>query len=253
MKGLPMKNLFIFFLLTLSVTFAQMFDNADDVMAAVEARPKADTSILSTSMVITSGSGQSLSRQMQFWTSDDNTIIKFTYPPNIEGSGFLSLDDGNTEENFLWLPALGRVRRLASNSDDKQDSFFGSDFTYEDIDELNENEVDKWNYSLLEIRDGPVYIIESTPKEGNNTAYEQIILEISEETLISTRNEYYKDGQLFKILDVSEVAEVNGYLVPIKMKMETITSGSFTMIEQKDISLDEEIPDEVFSERFLRR
>ncbi len=247
-----MKSLVILVLVSLAFafTFAQQFDNADDVMVAVDERPEPDTSISSMAMVITSGSGQSLSRKMQSWASGDNNIIKFTDPANIEGSGFLTLDDGNNEENFLWLPALGRVRRIASNSDDEQGSFFGSDFTYEDLDRI---EVDEWEYNLLEIRDGPVYIIEAFPKEGINTAYERIILEVPEESFISIRNEYYKDGKLFKILTLNELLEVGDYLIPVKMKMETVTSGSFTTIEQGDIKVDEEIPDEAFSERFLKR
>jgi hypothetical protein len=35
--------------------------------------------------------------------------------------------------------------------------------------------------------------------------------------------------------------------------METLGRDSFTVIRQRDLTLDEDLPDEVFSERFLRR
>ena len=62
----------------------------------------------------------------------DRVLVRFTAPSDIKGTGFLvwehaAIDD----ERFLWLPALGRVRRIAGS--EKQESFVGSDLSYEDI------------------------------------------------------------------------------------------------------------------------
>ncbi len=64
----------------------------------------------------------------------DRLLIRFTYPNDIRGTGFLVWEppDSKTEdERFLYLPSLGRVRRIAGA--EAQESFVGSDFTYEDI------------------------------------------------------------------------------------------------------------------------
>ena len=62
----------------------------------------------------------------------DRLLIRFLFPNDIKGTGFLVLEHpGADDERFLYLPALGRVRRIAG--EEKQDSFVGSDFTYEDI------------------------------------------------------------------------------------------------------------------------
>ena len=59
-------------------------------------------------------------------------LIRFTYPNDIRGTSFLVWEHPAAEdERFLFLPSLGRVRRIAGS--ETQDSFVGSDFTYEDI------------------------------------------------------------------------------------------------------------------------
>jgi hypothetical protein len=62
----------------------------------------------------------------------DRTLLRFTYPNDIRGTSFLVWEHANADdERFLFLPALGRVRRIAGQ--EKQESFVGSDLSYEDI------------------------------------------------------------------------------------------------------------------------
>lgn len=76
----------------------------------------------------------------------DRLLIRFTYPNDIRGTGFLVWEHPVTEdERFLYLPSLGRVRRIAGA--ETQESFVGSDFTYEDI---GGREFDEYSYKLLD-------------------------------------------------------------------------------------------------------
>lgn len=64
--------------------------------------------------------------------SGDRTLIRFTYPNDIRNTAFLVWEHPDADdERFLYLPALGRVRRIAG--EEKQESFVGSDLSYEDI------------------------------------------------------------------------------------------------------------------------
>ena len=76
----------------------------------------------------------------------DRVLIRFTYPNDIKGTGFLVWEHPETEdERFLYLPGLARVRRIAGA--EAQDNFVGSDFTYEDI---SGREVDDYTYVMVE-------------------------------------------------------------------------------------------------------
>jgi len=62
----------------------------------------------------------------------DRVLVRFSYPNDIAGTGFLVWErPGGDDDRFLYLPALSRVRRISGA--ERQESFVGSDFTYEDI------------------------------------------------------------------------------------------------------------------------
>ena len=55
----------------------------------------------------------------------DRVLTRFTYPNDIRGTSFLVWEHpAADDERFLYLPALGRVRRIAGA--EKQESFVGS-------------------------------------------------------------------------------------------------------------------------------
>ena len=76
----------------------------------------------------------------------DRLLIRFTHPSDIRGTSFLVWEHPSSEdERFLYLPSLGRVRRIAGA--ETQESFVGSDFTYEDI---GGRELDEYTYALID-------------------------------------------------------------------------------------------------------
>ena len=90
------------------------------------------------------------------------TLIRFLSPADVRNSGFLNIihADGE-EESWIYLPALGRERRIIS--EDRGGSFMGSDFSYEDITPT----IDDYEYELLgieHINDVEVYKVVSVPK-----------------------------------------------------------------------------------------
>lgn len=76
----------------------------------------------------------------------DRVLIRFLSPNDIDGTGFLVWEHPKKDdERFLFLPALGRVRRIAGQ--EKQQSFVGSDLSYEDI---GGRKLDDYQYSFAE-------------------------------------------------------------------------------------------------------
>ncbi len=239
-------------LLGAGASSAQAYTTGAEVMHAVDARPSPATAESTLTMTITTGGGQSLTRTMTMWSANDDRLIKFTAPANIAGSGFLIVThpDGS-DETMVYLPALGRVRRIAAGQ--QSDSFFGSDFAYEDITGIP---FDDYQWQLQSVGDGPTYVVQGTLKPGRTSSYDQLVLDVPQSTLIPTRIAYYSHGERVKVLTVSDVQKVGDYLIVGKRRMESMTAGSVvgsTDIEQSDVKLDATIPPEVFTERFLRR
>ena len=236
-----------------SLASAQLYSTADELMAAVEARPEPSTTQAVLTMTITTAGGQTLTREMQTWAAGDaERLIKFTAPADIAGSGFLTVthEDGR-EERLVYLPALDRVRRIAGGQ--QGDAFFGSDFSYEDITGLTGDIDGDFTYELLETKDGPTYVVEAVPTAAADSSYERIVYEVDEALLLPTRIEFYRGGELYKAMTISQTTVQDGFTLPTEIRMETVAAGSFTTLVQTGFELDTEIPDDVFTERFLRR
>ncbi len=239
--------------LTLGTVFAQKYQSAQEITDAMAATSAPATTIATMTMTITSSSGHSLTREMQLWSANEgkSQLIKFLSPADIRGSGFLSVEDGGTTQTLIYLPALGRTRRVAGGQEG--DAFFGSDFSYEEISSMTGDFVDDFDSELLEVKDGPVYVLAATAAPGSDSSYDRLVYEVPESTLIPSRVEFYSSGQLVKVLTISATTEVGDYVLPSEIRMETVASGSYTTLVQSEFQVDQEIPAEVFTERFLQR
>ena len=88
--------------------------------------------------------GRTAARRAPSAPDGDRLLIRFTYPNDIRGTAFLVWEHPDADdERFLFLPSLGRVRRIAGT--EAQESFVGSDFTYEDI---GGREFDDYTYAF---------------------------------------------------------------------------------------------------------
>lgn len=75
----------------------------------------------------------------------DKSLITFDSPADVKGTGFLSYAKIlEADEQWLYLPALKRVKRISSNN--KSGPFVGSEFAYEDI---TGNEIGKYSWKYL--------------------------------------------------------------------------------------------------------
>jgi hypothetical protein len=121
------------------VTFdAQPAATPDWVAQQIEARDTGRDSRAEMRMRLFDRQGRVRERVMTLLTlrgaagKGDRTLVRFTYPNDIRNTGFLVWEHPRADdERFLYLPALGRVRRIAG--EEKQESFVGSDLSYEDI------------------------------------------------------------------------------------------------------------------------
>ncbi len=227
----------------------QSYKTGLEVMQAIEDRPTPKSSIGTINLEI-SKNGQTLSRTMKSWASNDRSLVKFLAPADIKGSGILSIKKNGLTETLLYLPALGRTRRLAtvgSDSSDCDGAFFGSDFSYCD---LGRSEIKDFNYTLTSSDNGK-YIIEAKAKK--NSSYDKIIYEIEAKTLNTSKTDYYKGDKVFKTLRALEFGVIKGYNLVKTLSMETISQGSKSTFKQTAVEMDVEIADSVFTERFLKQ
>lgn len=236
-------------LTALSLAQNQPFKTGLEVMQAADARPTPKTSISTINLEITKN-GQSLSRTLKSWSGADKSLVKFLAPADVKGSGILTIKKNGVTETMLYLPALGRTRRLATGGGDSSDcdaAFFGSDFGYCDLGNL---ELNDYSYALTS-SDAAKYVVEAKPKKGGS--YDKLVFEIEAKTLNTLKTDYYKGDKIFKTLRAAELSVVKNYNVIKTLSMETPSQGSKSTFRQTSFEADVSINDSVFTERFLKQ
>lgn len=235
---------------------AQKFATADELFDEMEGTSAPDTTVATMTMTIYSASGHALTREMQMWMGmgGDAQLIKFTAPGDIAGSGFLSVtDEGGVQETRIYLPALGRVRRVAGGQE--QDAFFGSDFTYADITALSGDVGSDYDTELVEVLevDGDYHYIVRGVAASDDTHYEAISMVVSEATMLPLTVDFYRDGEVLKRLSILATEQSGEYTVPSHIVMENVQRGSRTEITQGEFEFNVDLPNELFSDRFLQQ
>ena len=108
-----------------------------------------DTSSKMT-MILKDKYGQSTQRSLRNSSLEgssegDKSLVIFDTPGDVRGTAFLShTKKKQSDDQWLYLPALKRVKRIASSN--KAGPFMGSEFSFEDI---ASQEIEKYTYKYL--------------------------------------------------------------------------------------------------------
>jgi hypothetical protein len=188
----------------------------------------------------------------------DRLLIRFTYPNDIKGTAFLVWEhpEGD-DERFLYLPGLGRTRRIAGA--ESQDSFVGSDFTYEDI---SGRELDDYTYSMVEqdatwtAPDGqrvPAYRIESRAKDAQ-ARFPRVVSTVRKDNFVIVHADIHnRRDERQKIYDVRRLEQVQSIWTLSEIVMTNTVEQTHTELVVKSVRYNTGLEEADFSRRELER
>jgi len=194
--------------------------------------------------------GQVRIREIHAWSrntkdKDDARALKFLSPADVKGIGFLALAE---DSMYIYLPEFHRTRRIASSN--MKDSFMGSDFSYED---MGTTAFSKSYDPRLLAENAQEWQLELLRKKGSNKPYARILLTVSKSSSTPTRMELFDAaGNLEKVAEQN--SQLTGkYWIMARIKMSNIKKRTSTVLEMKNIKVDQDLQDEIFSERFIKK
>ncbi len=152
------------------------------------------------------------------------------------------------DDRWLYLPALDLVKRIAAS--DKRTSFVGSDFFYEDV---SGRDIDEDEHELVETTD-KYYVIKNTPKDPASVEFAYFKMYIHKKTFIPVQVEFYdSQDKKYRVARALKVDTIQGYPTVTKSSMESLQTGSKTVMEYTSVKYDTGLPDNIFTERYLRK
>jgi len=191
---------------------------------------------------------------------DSKSIAIILQPASEKGIGMLSWTyDASDKDNETWLylSALGKVKRIAAGSDDEDSeptSMFGSEITTED---METGKLDDYTYTLLEEGDykgRPVYVIESvaTPERMQKTRYSKAQTWIDAERFVALKVQMYdKQGNLVKRMQVGKMELINNIWVTRSLTMFNLIAQRLTNMKLEAITFGVEIDEDFLTQRAL--
>src|SRR4030042_2025981 len=141
-----------------------------EIMQKVYERPTGGDLVSDLTMTLTNSRGDTRERKLRQFRKEfkdgERKIMFFLAPADVKDTSFMSWSwnaAGKDDEQWIYLPALKRVKRISSDS--KSDYFMGSDFTYDDLGERHPSEDTHRLVGTETIEGGMVYLVERVPRD----------------------------------------------------------------------------------------
>ena len=249
--------LFSFFLCSSSMLPASVHaqPSGQELAQMVYDRDVGEDSLSEQIMELIPANGQKRVRELTVSSSDREngrkTLIRFTSPADIQGTGFLAIEDGKGDtEQFLYLPALKRTRRIVA--DQKARSFVNTDFTFEDMQRQPVADSEHSIGGEEDLNGVQCWILESRPKPEAESQYTMIRSWVARDMHLALRVDFFAGGpeptKRYTVLQLENIQEI---WTETKVSMEDLGSGHKTTLENKAIKYNTGIPDSVFTQQAL--
>jgi outer membrane lipoprotein-sorting protein len=209
-------------------------------------------------MTLRSRNGGESSRRMRNLTLEvdgdgDKSLVIFDEPNDVKGTAFLNYTHRDaTDDRWLYLPALRRVKRIASNN--QSGPFMGSEFAYEDI---SSQEVEKYTYNFLhsETVDGtPMHVIERVPVDERSGYTRQIVWYDQAEYRLQKIDFYDRKNELLKTLAYHDYEQyLDQYWRADRLEMVNHQTGKSTTLAFSNYAFQAGLMDRDFDQSALRR
>ena len=242
-----------------AVSFAQQAPSAEEIMkkSHLAYYYAGDNGVAEVSMKLIDKKGKERDREFTMLRLDESEggdqkyYTYFKKPSDVSRLTFMvHKSPESNDQRWIYVPSIDLVKPISA--DDKNSSFVGSDFTYEDVSGRHWTED---NHRLLEESelDGhPVYVIESIPKEEYK-GFSRKVSYIDKATMLPLKEEYFdKKDKLERVFKAEKIEDIDGINTVTVRSMEDVKKGSKTIVEFTSIKYNVGISSDIFTERYLK-
>ncbi len=183
---------------------------------------------------------------------ESSTLIRFTDPADIQGTGLLTLDgaEGGSDQ-WIYLPAMQRVRRVDSSRQGGR--FVNSDYYFEDLKDRRPSDDVHRIVGREKVGEVVCEVLESVPVQVESSVYLKRQSWIDTRTLLPMRVDFHERAseQPTKRLLVTRREQVQGYWTVMDSTLTDLQSGHQTRLLVEKAVYDQHLPASLFSSRSL--
>ena len=177
-----------------------------------------------------------------------HSIGRLIAPEYLRGMTVMVIEgDGQRHDAFVYLPSLGRVRRVTTAQ--RGDAFLGSDLTYEDFERQYVEDYELGFVAAKTIGDEPCHVIRGHPRRRFNYEHVDFFVARSDAAILESR--YYKRGAEtpYRMIASPRASMTNGggHVLPRRIEVRNLMRGTTTEVVIHEIAINPEIDDRIFS------
>ncbi len=245
--------------LALSVSASAQNEDAKDIMrkSHLAYYYAADDGVAEVTMTITDKRGKERVKEFVMLRMDEEEggrqkyYTYFRKPSDISRLTFMvhKIPDGN-DQRWIYVPSVDLVKPISA--DDKNSSFVGSHFSYEDVSGRHWAEDTHRLVSDSTIGDSRVWVIESVPVEKYK-GFARKVSYVDQASFLPLLELYFdKKDKLVRQFKAEQIDEIEGVVTMTARSMENVKKGGKTVIQFSDISYNAGLDQSLFTERFLK-
>jgi len=155
--------------------------------------------------------------------------LRFMAPPDVKGVALLVVNHPDrASDQWMWIPAEERDRRIALQ--DRSSRFFGTDFSFED---LEERDIDQYDFKLLgddKLENVDCWKIESRPKESKTSQYTSSLLWVRKDRYFLVRTDNFIKDRLVRQIAYRDVESIEGIWTAMSVTVVDFTRNSRTVL-----------------------
>jgi len=234
-----------------------------EIMTHVDQREDGDTLRQHMKQTLVDRNGRERVRQLVLLRKDvggDKKIISFFLEPaNIRDTSLLTFDYDSVQKDddqWLYLPALKKVRRISSA--DRGDYFMGTDFSFEDMKQTPELDDYQWHLmGVVNVGGYDCWQVEGKPvseQVAQELGYSRMVQFIRKDNWMAVQVNYWDLAQRpLKTMRVLALKEIEGIWTATEIEMVNQQSHHKTLLSFSDQIYNESMNDRLFSQRSLKR
>ena len=183
------------------------------------------------------------------------SLMLFTEPADLDGTCVLSVEtEPGKGSQWIYLPASKTLQRVASQA--KSDYFMGTDMTYED---MEADDLDSYTLTITgsaQVDGQDCWVIEAVPAtdaKRKESGYSKRVFSVRKDIFYTVKIEFFdRRGREIKTQTNLELENVRGGMwVAKKTLIDNKRAKHKTLVGLASYEVDADLPDEVFSERFV--
>lgn len=239
---------------------------AAEVMKKVDDRYTGDTSYSEAVLTLIDKKERQRVRNLTLFGQDkpdvEKAVIFFLTPADVKGTAYMSFDwedESKEDDSWLYLPALQKIKRIAST--DESGSFMGSDFSYTDI---NGTDYSDFTYTMekeTEVVDGhECWVIISEPKNESvidKTGYTRSKSWVRKDIFITIKGIIdVKRGKRVKYFSVKDIEEIDGIWTAKTLQMITTRNNKkehASVLTITNVQYNKGVDEEIFTTQAMQR